>query len=222
MRTKLKDRLLPNYTKGEEITNMVSHIVGGVFGVVALLMCVIKASLKGDVYGIVSSIIYGLSMIILYTMSSVYHGLKPGMAKKVMRILDHCAIYLLIAGTTTPVALVAVRPVNSLVAWLFLGFEWALAVVAIVLNAIDLKKFAIFSMVCNLFMGWAVVFIWNLAVQSMGYNGFMLMLVGGILYTVGAILYGIGKKQKYMHSLFHLFVLLGSFLQFVSIYKYVL
>ncbi|NMD38453.1 MAG: hemolysin III family protein [Christensenellaceae bacterium] len=217
-----KEWHLPKYTEGEELINMISHIVGGVFGIVVLLMCVIKSSLKGDIYAIVGSVIYGISMITLYTMSSVYHGLKPGMAKKIMRILDHCAIYLLIAGTTTPVAMVAIRAINPLVAWIFLGVEWGFAIIAIIFNAIDLKKFAVFAMICNLFMGWAVIFIWKIAIQAMSYRGFMLMLIGGIIYTVGAIIYGLGKKQKYMHSLFHIFVLLGSFLQFISIYKYVL
>ena len=201
---------------------MVSHIVGAAFGFFALILCLIKSSLKGDVYGVVSSIVYGVSMILLYTMSSVYHGLKHELGKKVMRILDHCAIYLLIAGTTTPVALVAIRPIHPTAAWIFFGFEWTLAITAIVLNAIDLKKFRVFSMVCNLFMGWAVVFIWNIAVEALGLRGFYFMLLGGIMYTIGAVLYSIGKKIPYMHSIFHLFVLAGSVLQFISIYIFTL
>ena len=109
-RTKLADRILPNYTKGEEIFNMVSHIVGAVFGIVALVICVALSVLHNNTWGVVAGSIYGSSLIILYTMSSIYHGLGKGMSKKVMQVIDHCTIYYLIAGTYTPVLLVGLRP----------------------------------------------------------------------------------------------------------------
>ncbi len=112
MRIKLKDRKLPDYTKGEEIMNMVTHIVGGALGVVTLILCVIQAALHQNGYGVVGSCIFGVSMILLYTMSSVYHGLRPGMGKKVMQVIDHCTIYFLISGTYTPIAISALRPVS--------------------------------------------------------------------------------------------------------------
>lgn len=217
MRTRLSDRVLPNYTKEEEIFNFVSHIVGGAIGIVATVMCIIIAAMHGNAYGVVTSSIYGASMILLYTMSSIYHGLRPGMAKKVFQILDHCSIYILIAGTYTPIALCAIRKVSPTAAWWIFGIEWALASIAIVFNAIDIKKYQILSMICNLGMGWAVVFIYNIALEAMGFSNMMLVLAGGIAYTVGAVLYGIGKKKRYMHGLFHIFVLIGSLFHLAAI-----
>ena len=106
-RTKLKDRQLPDYTKGEELFNMISHIVGGAFAIAALVLCVIMAVAKGSAWGVVGGAIYGATMILLYAMSSIYHGLKPEMAKKVFQVIDHCTIYFLIAGTYTPIMLAA-------------------------------------------------------------------------------------------------------------------
>lgn len=220
MRTKLGDRILPNYTKGEEIFNMVSHIVGGALGVVVLVLCVIVAVLNGNIYGIVSSVIYGTSMILLYTISSIYHGLRPGTAKKVFQVLDHCTIYILIAGTYTPIVLSAMRVVNPVVAWTLFGVEWGLTAFAITLTAIDLKKYGVFSMTCYIVMGWAVIVVYKIAIEALTLNGFYLLLIGGILYTIGSITYGIGKKKKYMHNAFHVFVLLGSFFHFLSIILY--
>ena len=136
-RTGLKNRKLPDYTRGEEIFNMVSHIVGGAFGIVALVLCLITSILKGNPWSIVSSVVYGVSMVLLYTMSSVYHGLLPEMAKKVMQVLDHCTIYLLIAGTYTPIALCAIRPGYPAWGWALFGGVWAIAIVAIVFTAIE-------------------------------------------------------------------------------------
>ena len=221
-RTKLSDRKLPNYTKGEEIFNMVSHIVGGGFGVIALIACVITSVLYGDAWGVVSSSIYGISLIALYTMSSIYHGLRPSTAKKVLQIIDHCTIYFLIGGSYTPVTLCAIREVDPGVGWLLFGVVWGLAALAITLTAIDLKKYSVFSMICYIGMGWCIVFAANYFLQAVEMAGVILLLAGGIAYTVGAILYGLGKKHKYVHSVFHLFVLLGSILQFLSIWLYVI
>lgn len=223
-RIKLKDRILPDYTKGEEIFNMVSHIVGGGFGIIALVACVIKAFIKGNAYSIVSAFIYGFSMVILYTTSSVYHGLKPPTAKKVMQIIDHCTIFLLIAGTYTPISLVALRRENTALGWVIFGIVWGFSALGITLNAIDLKKYTVFSMICYIGLGWCIIFPLKTAIRAIGMPGFYWLLAGGISYTVGSILYGIaGKKVHcYMHSVFHIFVVLGSILQFVCILFYVL
>jgi hemolysin III len=221
-RTKLNDRTLPDYTRGEEIFNMVSHIVGGAFGIIALIACVVVAALKGSVWGVVSGIIYGASLILLYTMSSVYHGLRPNMGKKVMQVLDHCTIYFLIAGTYTPVALCAIRPLFPVWDWLIFGFVWGVSAVAAVFTAIDLKKYAKLSMACYIGLGWCVVLALKPTIASVPTAGLLWLLAGGIAYTVGAVLYGLGKKKRYMHSVFHLFVLLGSICQFVAIIGYVL
>ena len=222
-RTKLADRILPTYTKGEEIFNMVSHIVGSVFGVVVLVLCIIVSAMHHNVYGVISGSIYGTTMIILYTMSSIYHGLSPKCkGKKVMQVLDHCTIFLLIAGSYTPFALCTFREYNTATGWVIFGIIWAMAILGIVLNAIDLKKYKVFSMISYIGMGWAVICKANLLPKLLGTTGTILLVLGGIAYTIGAILYGIGKKHKYIHSIFHLCILLGSILQFFCIVFYVL
>ena len=219
-RTKLADRLLPDYTRGEEIMNMVTHIVGGAVGIVALTLCVIFAAIHGNVYGIVTSAIYGTTMISMFTISSVYHGLKPTLGKKVMQVIDHCTIYFLIAGTYTVIVLSAVRPAYPVLGWGLFAFEWAMTALATTLTAIDLKKYSVFSMICYIGMGWAVIIFWRQTLEVMTLPGFALLLSGGIAYTIGSILYGIGKKKKWMHSVFHIFVVLGATLQFLSVLLY--
>ena len=221
-RIKLCDRLLPDYTNGEEIMNMVTHIVGGGLGILALVLSVIRAALQGSVLGVVGCAIYGASIVTLYTISSVYHGLRPPMAKKVLQVLDHCMIYFLIAGTYTPILLSAFVPTYPLVGWGLLAAEWILAALAATFTAIDLKEYTVFSMICYIGMGWGIIFFLPQAVKVMTVPGFSLLLSGGIAYTVGAILYGIGVKKRWMHSVFHIFVVLGSILQFLAIYFYVL
>jgi len=222
-RVKLKDRVLPTYTKGEEIMNMVTHILGVVLGIVATVLCVVVAAFHNNVYGIVSGSIYGTSLIILYTMSSIYHGLKPNTtAKKVFQILDHCTIFVLIAGCYTPVALCNIREVDPAAGWTIFGVIWAIAILGIVLNAIDLKKYSKFSMICYLAMGWCIIVRASLLPKVLGTTGLVFLVSGGIAYTIGAILYGVGKKHKYMHSVFHMFILLGSLLQFFCILWYVM
>lgn len=222
-RTKLKDRVLPTYTKGEENFNMVSHIVGGAFGIVATVLCIVFAAVHGNGYGVVSGAIYGTTMILLYTMSSIYHGLKStGTAKKVFQVIDHCSIFLLIAGSYTPFALCTFREYNTALGWVIFGIIWAFAVLGIVLNSIDLKKYRVFSMICYLAMGWCVIIKAPLLPKLLGITGTVLLVLGGIAYTVGAIFYGLGKKRKYRHSIFHLFILLGSILQFFTILLYVM
>lgn len=221
-RTKLRDRILPSYTHGEEVFNTVSHIVGGGFGVIALFTCVLYSALYGDVWSVVGSAIYGGSMVTLYTVSSVYHGLRHPMAKKVMQIIDHCTIYLLIAGTYTPILMCSVRIVSPAWAWTLFGIVWGLAAMAATLTAIDLKKYAILSMCCYIGMGWCIVIAADVAIQAIPLPGLLWLLAGGIAYTIGAVLYGFGKKHRYMHSVFHLFVVCGSILQYVCILFYVL
>ena len=222
MRTRLMDRQMPDYTKGEEIFNMTSHIVGGAMGVAALLLCVIRAAMKCDGYAVAGAIVYGLSMIVLYTMSSVYHGLRDGMAKRVLQVLDHCTIYLLIAGTYTPILLAAMRPLDPMASWVLFAIVWSLAALAITLTAIDLRRYRVFSMICYIGIGWAIVFKVRLLIEAVTMAGFWLILAGGLSYTVGAILYGAGKKRRYMHSVFHLFVVLGSILHLLAILIYAL
>lgn len=222
-RTKLKDRKLPSYTKGEEIFNMVSHIIGATMGVTAIVLCSIFAALHHNPYGVVSGVIYGVTMLVLYTMSSIYHGLKPNTtAKRVFQIIDHCSIFILIAGTYTPIVLCTIRENNTAEGWIIFGIVWGLAAIGITLNSIDLAKYKIFSMICYLLMGWLIIGRINLIIKLLGIPAFVMLLSGGIAYTVGAIFYGVGKNKKWMHSVFHVFCVIGSVLQFLMILFYVI
>ena len=214
-RIKLRDRLLPDYTKGEEIMNMVTHIVGGGFGLLVLTLCLLRASSARSMIG---AAIYGSSMIAIYAMSSIYHGLHPSTGKKVLQVLDHCTIYLLIAGSYSAIALGALFDHFPILAMAVLAAQWGLAALAITLTAIDLEKYNVFSMVCYIGMGWmALLFVPQLT-AALTAKGFYWLLAGGIAYTVGAVLYGLGSRKKWLHSVFHIFVVLGSFLQFIAIY----
>ena len=221
-RIKLKDRLLPDYTRGEEIMNMVTHIVGGGLGVLILVVCLLKAIITQNGLAIVGAAIFGGTMIVLYSISSVYHGLHAGTGKKVMQVIDHCTIYFLICGTYTPILLASFVPAYPIVGWGLLGAEWALAILAATLTAIDLKKYNVFSMICYIAMGWGIIFFLPQALAVLTKPGFLLLLSGGIAYTVGAVLYGIGAKTRWFHSVFHIFVVLGSILQAFAIILYVL
>lgn len=222
MRTKLADRSLPDYTRCEETFNTVSHIAGGVFGIAALVLCVWKSAVKADAYAVVASCVYGLSMIILYCMSSIYHGLPKSMGKKVLQVIDHCAIYFMIAGTYTPLLLCGIRPLFPGLGWSIFGLEWGLCALATTLTAIDLKQYSLFSMVCYIFMGWCIAGFFPQLSKAVTMPGVWLLLAGGICYTMGAILYGIGAKRHWFHAVFHVFVLVGSVLHFLCIYLYVL
>lgn len=222
-RTPLAERTLPGYTRGEEIFNMVSHIVGGALGVAATALCVVVAAIHQNVMGVVSGAIYGATMILLYTMSSVYHGLSPRlMAKKVFQVIDHCTVYILIAGSYTPFALVSLRAQRPALGWTIFGLIWGIAAVGITFTAIDLKSFRVPSMVCYLVMGWLILFAIRPTMAAIGAGGMILLVAGGLCYTAGAVLYLNGKRRRYIHSVFHLFVLAGSILHFLCILFYVM
>ena len=222
-RRKLVDRVMTTYSKGEEIMNMVSHIVGGALGIVATVLCVIFAAIHKNVYGVVSGAIFGATLIILYTMSSIYHGLKPErMSKKVFQVIDHCSIFLLIAGSYTPFCLCTLREYSTAWGWSIFGIIWGAAILGITLNAIDLKKYKTFSMICYLAMGWCIILKGGVLPKLFTTNGFTLLVVGGIAYTIGAVLYGLGKKKKWMHSIFHILCVIGSLLHFFCILFYVM
>ena len=222
-RTKLEDREMPKYTKGEEIFNMVSHIVGGVLGIVAVVLCAVFAAIHHNPIGVVSGVIYGISLILLYTMSSVYHGLSPKLyGKRVMQVLDHCMIFVMIAGCYTPFALGPIREYSPAWGWSIFGVVWLVAIIGITLNAIDIKSYKKFSMICYLAMGWAVIIKVHWLPKLLGIPGFVLLVIGGLIYTLGAILYGIGKKHKWMHSVFHMCIFVASLLHFLCIILYVM
>ena len=221
-RTKLADRKLPTYTHAEEVMNMVTHIAGGGICLLLSALCCIKAAFTGRTLAFLGSLIYATTITALYAMSSIYHGLKPGTGKKVLQILDHCTIYFLISGTYTPILLGAFAPVYPAICWGLLTFQWALTALAATLTAIDLKIYNVFSMICYICMGWSILPFITQAVQVMTTPGFLFLLSGGIAYTIGAILYGIGSKRPWFHSVFHIFVVIGSALQGISILFYVI
>lgn len=207
---------LPPYSLGEEIFSAISHGAAALFGVTALVLLLVfceKTPIK-----VTSVSIYGGTMILLYTVSTLYHALRVNRAKHVFRVLDHCTIFLLIAGTYTPITLCSIEGWQG---WTMFGVVWGAAALGIVLNSISLERFKKFSMICYMAMGWVVIFAIGIILKKMPATGLWCLLFGGICYSVGAILYGLGKKVPYMHSVWHLFVLAGSVLHAVTVYTIV-
>lgn len=207
-----------NYTLGEEIFSAVTHGIGAGLSVAALVTMVVRAASHGDAYAVVSAAIFGASLVILYTMSTLYHALTPKTAKKVFRIFDHATIFLLIAGTYTPYVLVTLRGVTG---WVLFGILWGLAAVGIVFDSVMMDKFRKVEMLLYVGMGWCILFASGSLVESLARDGLILLLIGGVCYTVGIIFYAM-KKVKYMHSIWHIFVLAGSIFHYFSVYMYVL
>ena len=210
---------IPKYTLGEELTNSISHGVGAGLGIAALVLCIVKSAIAHDGYKLASSIVFGITVTLLYLMSCLYHALKVNQAKRVFRVMDHCTIFLLIAGTYTPFTLVTLR---GAVGWWLFGIVWGVAILGIVLNAVSLKRFAKLSVLCYLGMGWVIIFAFRPLAAALHPTGLMLLIAGGVAYTVGAVLYAVGSKRKYFHSIFHFFCIIGSVLHFLAVYLYVL
>lgn len=215
-RLKVKDKSSPGlYSKGEEIFNAVSHIVGGAIGLAVLIVGLIFA--YPSAVAMVAMAVFGVSVIILYTMSALYHFLRNGKAKAVFRIFDHCTIFLLIAGTYTPYCLIALS--GTTVGLIILIVEWTMAVLGITGNAIAINNKVIkgFSMAFYCIMGWLILIAFSPLYNAVSKASFYLLLFGGIAYTVGIAFFAFGKKIKYFHSVWHLFDIAGTILQFVSI-----
>lgn len=206
------------YSIGEEIFSSVTHGVGTLMGIAELVLMVVFAARAHNVYGVVSGAIYGATMIILYTMSTLYHAIQVPRAKKVFRIMDHCSIYLLIAGTYTPIMLCTVRREGG---WVMFGIVWFVTVLGIVLNSINLEKFRRVSLISYIVLGWAVVAMWGAMRANLPMAGIWLLIAGGLVYMAGVVFYCL-KKVAYMHSIWHLFVLGGSLLHFFCILLYVM
>ena len=213
-----KKSFLPTYTLGEDLANAISHGRGAGLSVAALVLCVVQAARHGTAAGVVGASIYGATLIVLYTMSTLYHAITNQSARKVLRVFDHVSIYLLIAGTYTPITLVTIR---GAMGWVIFGVVWGMAVLGIVLNSVSIEKFKKFSIVSYIMIGWAVVIGMRQVIENMPKNGLVFLVIGGVLYTVGIIFYAL-KKVKYMHSVWHLFVLAGSIMHFFCVYLYVL
>ncbi len=215
---------LPNYTEGQEIANSLSHAAGALLCLLGFPFLIVKAAMSHNAWAIVGCSLFFFGALITYLGSAIYHGLPKSDTKKVWRVMDHCNIFFLIIGTYSPYCLVALREYSLGWAWSIYGIVVFFGILGIILNAIDLKKFAVLSMIDYLFTGWAIIISFYPLTASIGFmNGTFLLLLGGISYTIGAVLYGIGgKKNQWFHFIFHLFVLLGTVLMFFSVYFYVI
>ena len=208
---------IPEYSLGEELVSSISHGIGALLGIAALVLSVVFSK---NPITIVSSAIYGITLIILYLISCLYHSFSPRIkAKKVFRVLDHDSIYLLIFGTYMPYLLVSIGGSKG---WTLWGILLGLSILGIVFNSINLEKFKNVSLISYILMGWIIIFSFNDVYDSIGFYGTLYLILGGVFYTIGALFYRLGKKIKYMHSIFHLLVLAGSIFHFFSIFLYVI
>lgn len=215
----MKNKYQPTYYEPfEEKINVITHAFGMLLSVIALVLLIIKASLYGNVWHIVSFSIFGISLLILYTASTVYHNSKELKIRTRLNIFDHASIYVLIAGTYTPFTLVTL---NGKTGWWIFGITWTFALIGIILKLFFTGRYDKLSTLMYVFMGWIIVFAIKPLLLNLPSEGIWWLFSGGISYTVGAILYSI-KKIKFNHAIFHVFVLLGSFCHFISIYFYVL
>jgi hemolysin III len=219
-RTPLRERPFPDYTHREEMMNMLSHAVGVVCAIVMMVIAVRASS--GDPLKVACSIIYVATVLAAMLFSSIYHGLPKGMSKQVFRVIDHCDIFFTIAGTYTPITLIGIVPINPAMGWTIFAIEWGLAIIGATLNAIDLKRYSKFSMACYLGMGWCVIISLRDTILAMTLEGFLWIIGGGVAFTIGAVLYLIGKKKRYRHFIFHVFVLIGIVTQFIGVWLYLL
>lgn len=205
------------YPPAEERVNILSHVVGIVFSIVALVLLIIESYSNGNFWRLVSFTVFGLSLIILFSASTYYHSTKEPRRRSYLRVVDHAAIYILIAGTYTPFTLVTL---HGWVGWWLFGLVWSMAVIGITLKLFFTGRYTIVSTLMYVFMGWVIIFAIKPLMQNLPTEGLNWLVAGGIAYTVGAILYAI-KKIKFNHAIFHILVLVGSFCHFISIYYYV-
>ena len=204
---------LPCYSVPEEILNAVTHGAGALAAVAGL--CWLLMNCRRDALTLVSVSVFGVSMVLLYSVSACYHGLGVCKGKQVLRTLDHCTIFLLISGTYTPIALLCFGGTTG---WILFGIVWGVSAVGIALNAVSVRRFRVFSMVCYLGLGWLVVLFFKPLLSCLDGGSIRNLILGGVFYTVGAVLYGVGKKKKYIHSVWHLFVLAGSIFHYFVVY----
>ena len=210
----------PSYTLGEELINSISHGAGAMAAAAGMAILIIYSGMKGNPWSLASSIIYGVTMILLYTFSTLYHSFTKPNVKALFRIFDHASIFLLIAGTYTPFTLVTLREYDPRLGWLLFSVVWVTAILGVVLNAISLERFKKFSMICYIAMGWVIVFAIKPFLATLPTGGLMLLLGGGLAYTFGIIFYAL--RVRYMHSVWHFFVLLGSVLHYLCVLFYVI
>jgi len=210
-----KEKKVNDQSVGEEIGNAVSHGVGAALAVAGMVLMILRAATKGTAIDIVSSAIYGSTLFILFLNSTLYHSITNYKAKKVFRVFDHCSIFLLILGSYTPLTLSLIGGARG---WFLFGLNAACAVTGITLNAIDLKRWKMMSLVLYVIMGWSVVFFGKTVYQLVDRNGLFLLFLGGLFYTVGIVFYVI--HRKYFHFIWHFFVLAGAIAHYFFFYNY--
>jgi hemolysin III len=205
------------YSPAEERVNIVSHAVGFMLGIVALIFLVFRAINHGGALYLSSFIVFGLSLLVLYAASTLYHSAKDPERRARLKIFDHSSIFILIAGSYTPFTLVTL---NGTVGWVIFGIVWGSALTGIILKQFFIGKYSIFSTTMYVLMGCVILFAINPLYHNLSFEGFLWLLGGGVAYIIGAVLYSI-KKIKFNHAIFHILVLAGSFCHFVSIYFYI-
>ena len=212
---------LVDYSRKEDWLNSITHIIGAVFALVVTILCVAKGITLNRVDYVLLSLIYGITMLSVFVCSSVYHGLRPNNAKKVMRVVDHAMINFMIVGTITPYMVLAVAPLNPIMGWTLLIACWIAAITAVVITFTLFNKTKVIQMVLYMVIGWSSFMTVFVLWKHFSKDAIFLMVTGGIAYTIGAILYGIGRKKKYIHAVFHIFIIIGAFLHFLGLYMYV-
>lgn len=212
---------LANYTRSEDWLNSISHMVGGGLSIIALILCLVRAIVVRRWDYALLGLVYGLTMIAMYSCSSVYHALRPNRGKKAMRMVDHAMIYPMIAGTISPVAVLVIVPVHPALGWAVFGVAWAVVAAAVPITLTLFNKTKVTQMILYLALGWMIIVALRVLLQTFDRTGTLLLVAGGVAYTFGAIIYGIGSKHRYFHSVFHFFVLAGSILHFFALYLFV-
>lgn len=212
-----KEIRIPNYSLGEEIFNSLSHGIGAIMGIAALVLMIVRA--RGPL-AVVTVSLFGAAIICLYSMSCIYHALSPHIrGKQILRVLDHCNVYVLVFGTYIPVTLLGV---GGALGWVLFGLVGCASIVGIVFSAVDVDRFQKLETACHLISGWSILIGIRQLLEAVGTVGVIYMILGGVMYSVGAVLYGLGSRKKYRHCAFHVFCLLGTFFHFWAIYQYLL
>ncbi|MBR1802343.1 hemolysin III family protein [Candidatus Saccharibacteria bacterium] len=210
---------IPEYTLAEELINAISHGVGASLAIAALVICIVSSH---SALGVISSCLYDAMMIILYIFSCLYHALSPNVrGKKIMRVIDHDNVFLMEAGTYMPVALsLLVGNGHVALGWVVFGLVWAITILAIVFTSIDVDKFQKIGVFCNLALGWGALLMLPVLASLVPASGLLMLILGGATYSLGALWYTVGAKVKWMHSVFHFYVLLASVFHFVFIFNF--
>ena len=212
---------LVDYSRKEDWVNSITHIIGAVFALLVTVLCIARGIELNRFNYVILSLIYGLTMLAVFVCSSVYHALNPGNAKKVMRVVDHAMINFMIVGTITPYMVLAVAPLKPIMAYTLLIACWIAAITAVVITFTLFNKTKVIQMVLYMVIGWSSFMTVFVLWKHFSKDAIFLMVTGGIAYTIGAILYGIGRKKKYIHAVFHIFIIIGAFLHFLGLYMYV-